>query len=274
MKLKALIFDVDGTLADTEEVHRKAFNEAFRVHALEWHWSATLYAHLLSVGGGKQRLEAYIDSLLLAESDRAQLRARIPEIHRSKTDIYTAAVSAGAVELRDGVARLLEECLRAGVKLAIASTTTAANIDMLLSRNLGTDAIKWFSVIGAGDIVARKKPAPDIYQWTLRELQESPADCVAVEDSAIGLSAAKAAGLFTVVTPNRWTVHEDFATANLLLPYLGSALNPLTEIVAAHIGSTMLGVHELDQLLLRRPATLVRRFHQRGLPPCPPDTPS
>jgi len=262
MRLKALIFDVDGTLADTEEVHRDAFNEAFRIHALDWNWSRPVYAHLLSVGGGKQRLQAFIESLPVTADERTLLSAAIPAIHRTKTDIYTAALLAGALQLRDGVARLMDECVHAGVKLAIASTTTRVNVDMLLSRTLGADAVKRFSVIGAGDIVDRKKPAPDIYLWTLGRLEESPVNCVAIEDSAIGLTAAKAAGLFTVVTPSRWTMGDDFSAADLLLPYLGSAVKPLTEIAAAHIGSTMLGVHELEQQLLGRPATL-QQFQQR-----------
>jgi beta-phosphoglucomutase-like phosphatase (HAD superfamily) len=256
MKLKAVIFDVDGTLADTEEAHRNAFNEAFRLYGLDWNWSRPAYAHLLSVTGGKHRLQAYIDSLPVAASERASLSARIPEIHRSKTDIYTAALLAGAVRLREGVERLLDECVAAGVKLAIASTTTGVNVDMLLSRNLGPDAINRFSVIGAGDVVDRKKPAPDIYLWTLDRLKESPENCVAIEDSAIGLRAAKAAGLFTVVTPSRWTMGEDFSAADLSLPYLGSVQKPLPERAATYIGSSMLGVRELEQQLLGRPATL------------------
>jgi beta-phosphoglucomutase-like phosphatase (HAD superfamily) len=250
MRLKALIFDVDGTLADTEEAHRNAFNEAFRVHELDWNWSRPAYAHLLSVTGGKHRLQAYIDSLPVAAGERARLREKIPAIHGTKTEIYTAALLSGAVQLRDGVARLLDECVRAGVKLAIASTTTGVNIEMLLGRNLAPDAINRFAVIGAGDVVERKKPAPDIYLWTLERLGESPANCVAIEDSSIGLRAAKSAGLFTVVTPSRWTMGEDFSAADLLLPYLGSAVKPLPERAAALIGSTMLGVHELEQQLL------------------------
>ena len=260
MRLKALIFDVDGTLADTEEAHRNAFNEAFRIHGLDWNWSRPTYAHLLSVTGGKHRLEAYIESLPVAAHVRAPLRAKILDIHRTKTDVYTKALLSGAVKLRDGVARLLEEVSGAGVKLAIASTTTAANIDMLLSHTLGADAIDRFSVIGAGDIVDRKKPAPDIYLWTLDKLGESPANCVAIEDSAIGLRAAKAAGLFTVVTPSRCTMGEDFSAADLLLPYLGSAVKPLPERAATRIGNTMLGVRELERQLLGQPAALQQHY--------------
>jgi beta-phosphoglucomutase-like phosphatase (HAD superfamily) len=255
MRLNALIFDVDGTLADTEEAHRHAFNEAFRLHGLGWNWSKALYSQLLSITGGKERLRTYIDSLTLSDTERTFLHSQIALLHRSKTDIYTSALMAGQVQLRDGVARLLEECVRASVKLAIASTTTAANIEALLIRNLGADAVNWFSAIGAGDVVERKKPAPDIYHWTLRVLEEPAANCVAIEDSVNGLMSAKAAGLFTVVTPSQWTVGEDFSTADLLLPYLGSAAHPLTEIVASYIGSTVLGVHELERLVRGRPTT-------------------
>jgi HAD superfamily hydrolase (TIGR01509 family) len=254
MKLRALILDVDGTLADTEETHRCAFNEAFRLHGLDWNWSIPAYAQLLSVAGGKQRLQTYIDSLPLPETERALLSKKIPTLHSSKTDIYTAALATGGVRLRDGVARLLEECARAGVRLAIATTTTAANIESLLSSNLGADATKKFSVIGAGDVVDRMKPAPDIYEWTLRRLEESAANCVAIEDSVNGLKAAKGAGLFTVVTPTHWTMGEDFSAADLVLPSLGSADHPLTGTAAAQIGGTMLGVQELERQLLAQPA--------------------
>ena len=254
MQLKALILDVDGTLADTEETHRCAFNEAFRLHGLDWNWSIPAYAKLLSVAGGKQRLQTYIDSLSLPSSERALLSKKIPALHGSKTDIYTAALATGGVRLRDGVERLLEECVRAGVKLAIATTTTAANIESLLRSNLGADATKKFAVIGAGNVVDRMKPAPDIYEWTLRRLEESAANCVAIEDSANGLKAAKGAGLFTVVTPTHWTMDEDLSAADLHLPSLGSADHPLTGTAAAQIGSTMLGVHELERQLLAQPA--------------------
>jgi beta-phosphoglucomutase-like phosphatase (HAD superfamily) len=262
LKLKALILDVDGTLADTEETHRCAFNEAFRLHSLAWNWSRPAYAQLLSIGGGKQRLQAYIDSLTLSASERARLSKQIPALHRSKTDIYTAALSTGAVQLRNGVERLLEECVVAGVKLAIATTTTAANIDSLLRGNLGADALEKFAVIGAGDVVDRMKPAPDIYEWTLRRLEESPANCVAIEDSANGLAAAKAAGLFTVVTPTHWTMGEDFSAADLLLPSLGSAEHPLSGTAAAQIGSTTLGVKELERQLLGQ-TSRPRNFQER-----------
>ena len=222
MKLKALIFDVDGTLADTEEAHRSAFNEAFRQHGLDWNWSKPKYAHLLSITGGKERLRAYIDSLPIFPSEQCALIDRVACIHKTKTDVYASLVAAGQVSLRDGVERLIDEAALANVQLAIASTTTLANIETLLRTTLGRYSIQRFAVVGAGDQVRRKKPAPEIYRFVLRELARSADECVAIEDSCNGLSAAKNAGLYTVVTPSYWTHAEDFSAADLVLPSLGS----------------------------------------------------
>jgi len=249
MKLKALIFDVDGTLADTEEVHRSAFNIAFERHGLDWNWSKPKYAHLLLTTGGKERIGVYIDSLPLAPADQRELTLRIPAIHKTKTDIYTAMILDGKVPLRDGALRLIEEATQAGVKLAIASTTTLANIEALLRANLGPDALLRFAAIGAGDPVDRKKPAPDIYEFVLRQLGTQAEDCVAIEDSSNGLMAAKAAGLFTVVTPSYWTRSEDFSAADLVLPSLGTHERPLPPRAAELIGSTVLGIRDIDRQL-------------------------
>ena len=249
MKLKALIFDVDGTLADTEEAHRLAFNEAFQVHALDWNWSKPAYAQLLLTTGGKERIAVFAASLKMSAADHRALADRIPEIHRTKTAIYTRLVNAGEVSLRDGVARLIDEAMRAEVALAIASTTTYANIEALLSTTLGAGALERFAAIGAADQVARKKPAPDVYNYVLGKLGLAPGVCVALEDSANGLKAAKAAGLFTVVTPSYWTRAEDFSSADLLLPHLGSRERPLTHHPAALIGHSLLGVRQIEERL-------------------------
>lgn len=218
MRLKALIFDVDGTLADTEEAHRCAFNEAFRQMGLDWNWSKPKYAHLLSTTGGKERLAAYVATLPLADDAKSALAARIPAIHRTKTELYTRMILDGLVPLRSGVVRLLDEAARHGVRLGIATTTTFSNIEALLVTNLGPDALRRFAVIGAGDQVARKKPAGDIYDWVLQQLNLPQDVCVAIEDSENGLRAAKAAGLYTIVTPSYWTMSEDFLAADLVLP--------------------------------------------------------
>jgi beta-phosphoglucomutase-like phosphatase (HAD superfamily) len=234
MKLKALIFDVDGTLADTEEAHRCAFNDAFRQHGLDWNWSELAYARLLSVTGGKERLQAYVDSLPLCAGAPRTCAQRIADIHKTKTEIYASMVEAGRVSLRDGVERLIDEAARANVQLAIASTTTLANIEALLRSTLGPYSPQRFAVVGAGDQVRRKKPAPEIYRFVLRELDRCAGECVAIEDSCHGLTAAKRAGLYTVVTPSDWTRADDFSAADMVLPSLGS-----------------LGIRELEQRLDR-----------------------
>lgn len=246
MKLKALIFDVDGTLADTEEAHRSAFNEAFRRHSLDWNWSRPKYAHLLRTGGGKERIGAYIDSLPLEPAHRRALRTCVADMHATKTRLYTEMIRSGQVPLRDGVERLIDDAAAAGIELAIASTTTLANIEALLHTTLGSQSLQRFAAIGAGDQVHRKKPAPDIYQFVLRVLRRSADECVAIEDSSNGLIAAKAAGLYTVVTPSYWTRDEDFAAADLVLPSLGSPARPLTRRAATLVGGEMLGIREID----------------------------
>lgn len=248
-RLEALIFDVDGTLADTEEAHRCAFNEAFDQLGLPWNWSRPKYAHLLLTAGGKERLAAYIHSLDLPAPGRRELLGRIEDIHRAKTANYTRRVLAGGVALRDGVERLIDEAGRCGVRLAVATTTTFDNVEALLRTGLGPGALDRFAVIGAAGDAVRKKPAPDIYEYVLRRLGASPQECVAMEDSANGLRAAKAAGLFTIVTPSYWTRTEDFSGADLVLPSLGSTLRPLTPRAAALVGNTVLGIREICRQL-------------------------
>ncbi|WP_077033113.1 HAD-IA family hydrolase [Pelomonas sp. KK5] len=215
MSIEALIFDVDGTLADTEEAHRAAFNEAFRQQRLPWQWSREDYRELLAITGGKERIAHYIDGLGLRGSERVWLTELIPELHAQKTRLYTAFVAAGGVPLRAGVEALLDEAEAASCRLAIASTTTAANIDALLQATLGPRGLDRFAVIACGDQVRRKKPAPDIYRLALAGLGLEPERAIAVEDSANGLRAAQGAGLWAVVTPNFWTEGQDLSAAEL-----------------------------------------------------------
>ena len=230
--LEALIFDVDGTLADTEEAHRQAFNEAFLAHGLEVRWSVERYAELLAVTGGKERLRHYIAGAALPERDRLPLLERVPEIHATKTRLYGELVSGGHVRVRPGISRLLGEARRNGVRLAVASTTSPENVERLIVAGLGPHALDWFDVIATGDAVARKKPAPDIYRLALGKLDVTPERAVAFEDSAIGVRAAKAAHLFTVATPTAWTLGEDFGAADLTLPSLGDLR--LDQLAALH----------------------------------------
>jgi HAD superfamily hydrolase (TIGR01509 family) len=247
MTLRALIFDVDGTLADTEEAHRRAFNDAFREHGLDWNWTKPQYAELLLTTGGKERIGAYLQTLALTPEQHTALLQRVPDLHRTKTANYMRIIASGEVPLRDGVERLLDEAQAAGIALGIATTTTYDNIAALLTTTLGASALARFAVIGAGDQVARKKPAPDIYVHVLEKLGLPAADCAAIEDSANGLRSAKAAHLFTIVTPSYWTRDEDFSAADLVLPGLGSMARPLNERAAMLLGNGWLGIRDIEQ---------------------------
>lgn len=250
MKPRALIFDVDGTLADTEEAHRQAFNAAFLAHGLGWEWSPEEYGELLGVTGGKERISKYLERLPLSGPERESATRLVPLVHRTKTQLFTEFVEMGNVPLRPGVARLIGEARAAGVPLAIASTTTPANVNALLTRTLGLGALGWFSAIATGDVVPNKKPAPDIYRLALGSLRLPAAGCVAVEDSALGVRAAKAAGLYTIAVPTRWTASQDLSAADLVLPSLGDPQHPLDGAAAARIGgATMLGLAQLEELL-------------------------
>jgi HAD superfamily hydrolase (TIGR01509 family) len=227
MPLEALIFDVDGTLADTEEGHRTAFNLAFDRLRLGWKWDRDEYRHLLTVTGGKERMAYYVRRLQVGERERARLHEQIPLIHAEKTRFYAAMAGDGGIPLRPGVARLMAEARDAGLKLAIASTTTRANIDALLRATLGADSIRMFDAIACGDQAAQKKPAPDVFRLALRQIDCEADHAVAFEDSSNGLRAAVGAGLATVVTPTFWSEGCDFATAALVLPHLGDPWQPL-----------------------------------------------
>ena len=212
--MKALVFDVDGTLAETETVHLAAFNAAFAAAGLPWTWSEQAYARLLTTTGGKERIARY-----LREAGDNPERHPVAALHADKTARY-AAMIADEAALRPGVAALIAEARSHGLRLAVATTTTPDNVEALVQATMGVPAGALFEVIAAGDMVAAKKPAPDVYRLALKRLGLAAEDCLAFEDSRNGLLAAKAAGLRTVVVPSRFTAGEDFAGADLVLPSL------------------------------------------------------
>lgn len=221
--LEALIFDVDGTLADTErDGHRPAFNAAFAEAGLDWRWDPALYGELLEVTGGKERIRFFCERHAPEFLQQADVAARIKELHAAKTRHY-AELCAQGIPLRPGVERLLREADAAGLRLAIATTTTPENISALLPPDL----LALFEKVGAGDTVPKKKPAPDIYQWVLAQLALPAAVCLAIEDSANGLKASRGAGLATVITRTGYTDDHDFSGALALLPDLGEVSVPL-----------------------------------------------
>ncbi len=236
MRWKALVFDVDGTLADTErDGHRPAFNQAFKEMGLNWEWDVALYGELLQVTGGKERMHFYARHYQPEALRKPDFDALVVQLHEAKTRLYRQRLQQGGIPLRPGIERLLQEARAQGVLLAIATTTTMENVTTLLEQTLGPSALNWFRVVAAGDIVPAKKPAPDIYLWALERLGLAAQDCLAVEDSENGLKAALAAGVNTVVTVNDYTRTQDFTGALAVLSDLGEPHAPCQVLAKAGV---------------------------------------
>jgi HAD superfamily hydrolase (TIGR01509 family) len=216
--IKALIFDVDGTLAETEEGHRKAFNAAFVEAGLDWIWDVDLYRDLHRVTGGKERMRHYAERLDHYPKDISD--ADIARIHGRKNAHYAELVREGQCSLRPGVERIIRTSHAFGLRLAICTTSSRVNVIELLQATLGADGPALFEVVVTGEDAAAKKPAPDAYFRTLEALALPAEQCLAFEDSRNGLMAARAAGLATIVTPSLYTHEESFDGAALVTPDL------------------------------------------------------
>lgn len=215
--LQALLFDVDGTLAETEEAHRQAFNDTFAEFGLPWFWDAVLYRKLLRVAGGRERLRAYAERHDPACLD-AGLLERIPELHRHKNERYIRTVTAGGVPLRPGITRLIESARNAGLRLAVATTTSTANVIALLDGATGGAGHAWFETLVCAEDAPVKKPDPQVYREALRQLDLPAAACLALEDSRNGVMAARAAGIAVVVSESVYTAGDDFTGAAAVYP--------------------------------------------------------
>lgn len=245
MKSPTLIFDIDGTFSETEETHREAFNETFAANGLPWVWDRPMYKKLLEVTGGKERMRHYVEGWNPEGGDRAL--TMIPELHADKTRRYTAMVDQGAAKMRPGVGRLIHEARAAGMPVAIATTTSLPNVESLIVSTLGPDGMSLFDAVGAGDIVEKKKPAPDIYNHVLEMLGIGPEDALAFEDSINGLRSANAAGLRSIITPSVYTDDQDFTGAFAIISNLGEPGAPY-----AHLGGKGAGEELVTPDAIRR----------------------
>ncbi len=225
--LQAILFDVDGTLADTErDGHRVAFNLAFDDAGLDWHWDVLTYGELLTVTGGKERIRYFIETHSPDLPEVEDLAEWIAGLHKAKTGHYLALLKKGDIPLRPGVERLIQEARDNDVRLAITTTTTPENVDGLLRATLGDASLDWFEVIAAGDIVPAKKPAGDIYHYTLDQMGLTASQVIALEDSGNGVRSAIDADVPVVVTLNDYTAHDDFSGAISVLSDLGTTTQP------------------------------------------------
>jgi HAD superfamily hydrolase (TIGR01509 family) len=242
-RLRALIFDVDGTLAETEELHRRAFNETFAEFGLNWHWDTALYRELLKVTGGKERLLHFVDRHRPAAPD--DINAKIPRMHTAKNAHYGRLMAQGELKLRPGVARLVREAATSGLQLAIATTTSRTNLTALLAAAFDADDAKLFAVKVVGEDVKRKKPDPEVYTIALARLGLAPAACIAFEDSHNGVISARGAGLPVIVAPSAYTDHERFDGALAVVSDLGEPDRPYRHLAGAGEESPCVSVASL-----------------------------
>jgi len=223
--MKAIIFDCDGVLADTErDGHRAAFNKAFAKKGYAIEWGVELYGELLEVSGGKERMKHYFESYGWP-CDVVDKDASIKELHKLKTDLFLQIIESGELPLRPGVARLVDEAIAADVTLAVCSTSHERAVNLVVEKLLGPERKARFSAILAGDVVSKKKPDPEIYNLASERLGLEPSECVVIEDNRNGLLSAKAAGMYCVITTNGYTKDEDFTEADLVVSELGDPPN-------------------------------------------------
>ncbi|MCP4933481.1 MAG: HAD-IA family hydrolase [bacterium] len=254
MQLEALIFDCDGTLAETEEAHRAAFNTLFREHNLDWHWSIETYTQLLEITGGKERIRHFLRHYAPSKADYyIENDHLILPMHVRKTAIYMDLVKTGEVPLRPGVERLIREARAAGMHLAIATTTNIDPLSALFEGTLGRDALAWFDAIAAGDMVANKKPAGDVYELALKGLNLQGPQCLAFEDTTNGILAARTANIPVLITVSEYSAGQDFSGALAVIDSLGEPDTPFKALSgfadkAAHV--------DLD---------LAKKWHAAGL---------
>jgi len=217
-ELKCILWDVDGTLADTErDGHRVAFNMAFDEAGIDRQWDVATYGELLAVTGGKERMRFDIDRGGMADMPFEKIAA----LHARKTIHYQSLIAEGLIPLRPGVRRLLEEAYQAGITLGVSTTTTPAALDALIEHSLGKEWFDRFAVLAAGDIVPAKKPAPDIYNYAIEQLGMRAEETIALEDSSNGWKSVHAANMKCVVTINDYTAAHDFSGADLVVSELG-----------------------------------------------------
>ena len=247
-ELKAIIFDVDGTLANTEEAHRIAFNYAFEQAGLSWNWDVELYTKLLKVTGGKERINFYVSDFL-KETIEQDL---VVSLHEAKNAQYQAIIKRKELPLRSGILSLINECKEKNMKIAIATTTSPGNVRNLVTATMGDDALEWFEYIADAESAPIKKPEPDVYEFVLGKMGLKPEETIALEDSYNGVAAATAINIPTVITVNNYTANDKFEGAMIVVSELGDAENACEVInIDSSLDKNMVG-SSIDLETLKR----------------------
>lgn len=220
IEIKALFFDMDGVIIDTErDGHRVAFNKAFEQFGYDFSWDEQRYHELLQVAGGKERMRHYFrEENLFAELSDEEMTQHLIELHHCKTTIFLDMIAAGSLPLRPGVKRFMSEAMERGLDICLCTTSTEKSARTVVNTMLPEIN---FAHILAGDVVTRKKPDPAIYNLALEKTGHSPEACIVIEDSAIGVQAATAAGIRVIATTNGYTEDEDLSAAAIIVTTLG-----------------------------------------------------
>jgi HAD superfamily hydrolase (TIGR01509 family) len=237
--LKSILWDVDGTLAETErDGHLPAFNQAFETMGLPWRWTDEHYAQLLAVAGGHERLLHDMNSYGRGPADPQKARALAESVHRLKNEFYSNIAGGGGLALRDGVVELLEDCSQAAIRLGIVTTTSRSNVECLLGTHLGADWESRFAVVVCAREAPNKKPHPQAYLLALEALQLRAREAIAIEDAPAGVAAARAAGVPVIVARSHYFASIDPAGVLAVGPSLGASAGwrPAAEPRAARIG--------------------------------------
>ena len=248
MKLSAVLFDVDGTIAETEEFHRRSFNEAFKEFNLDWFWDEAIYKELINVGGGKERIMHHIKRAWPEMLNFKNLSKYIDSIHKIKNEIFEDFMDDLVIKPRPGVLRLIEELKQKKVRLALVSSSSETNILNLFNKALKINPKDEFDIIAHGDITKNKKPSPEIYEWALEKLRLPPQACVAIEDSPRGVESAIRANINVLVTPSILTVDENFKNAKLVISHLGEKKDPFNTIDGEDYGFGLVNYELLQKL--------------------------
>ena len=249
MQLSAVLFDVDGTIAETEDLHRRSFNESFKEFNLDWFWDKPIYKELINIGGGKERIQHYMKRAWPEMLEYKNLSKYIDSIHKVKNEIYEDYVNDEKLILRPGVKRLISEILENKIRIALVSSSSKKNIENLFLKGLDIDPFESFDLIAHGDCTKNKKPSPEIYEWTLEKLKLSAQSCIAIEDSPRGLDSAISANIKVIVTPSELTTDESFMGAELVISDLGEAKKPFKQIHGKTHGEEFVNINLLKKII-------------------------
>ena len=248
MDLRAVLFDVGGTIAESEEIHRKSFNDAFKEYGLSWYWDEAIYRELVFIGGGKERINYYITRAWPEMLKQKNFTSYVSALHKVKSQIYEEYLNDLRIKARPGIIRLLKELKDHKIRLAIVSDTTEQNLTNLFKKGISINPSEWFEVVAHGGCADQKKPSPEIYLWALEKLKLHPNSCIAIEDAPRGVEAATDADLKVIVTPSLYTKNENFEKASLVISDLGEPAKPFEVLSGNSLNHSYMNVDLLKRI--------------------------